>query len=503
MMINSSRLPIRVRVTVAFAVVMLILLAGIGLLAYQRMGAALLDEIDSGLRFKASAIAATESSGAVDVPNTRLQEPREAFEQFLSRGGRVLRATEGFDVALVNASDLARVSVPTFLERDVAGVVGPARLLVVPLRSPGEADVLVVGTSMADRTDALHELAEVLLVGGPAAVLVACVTAAVVAGWALNPMDRMRRQAAAITESGLDRRMTVPAARDELQRLALTLNDMLDRLAQSIASERGFLERASHELRTPLAALRTEVDLALGRDRSADELTAALRSVSEETDRLTRLAEDLLVLARAQKGRLPLHREAVSLRPMLESATRLFSARAAGLGIELIVAAPETTVLVDPLRIRQALVNLLDNALRHTPRDGIVRVTATPFDLDVRIAVVDNGPGFPNAGATSDLDPVSDATGLGLRIVRAVAASHGGTALLKQGPDGGASVELVLPGVVDAVTALRSGNRSDWPTAVGNGFHIQYRCRYAILPKRVGGRHRHRRRSAPGRLRIG
>jgi signal transduction histidine kinase len=240
--------------------------------------------------------------------------------------------------------------------------------------------------------------------------------------------------------------MTIPATRDELQRLALTLNDMLDRLAHSMASERGFLERASHELRTPLAALRAEVDLALRRRRSAEELSAALRSVSEETDRLARLAEDLLVLARADDGRLPLHREALSLREMLESAAARFAARALELDVTLTVSAPETAISADPLRLRQALVNLLDNALRHTPRGGTVRLTGTVTDTDARIAVSDTGPGFsdgsgPLDGAATDGQP----TGLGLRIVRAVVASHGGTTHIDRDGESGAIVELMLP----------------------------------------------------------
>src|SRR5262249_36060271 len=145
---------------------------------------------------------------------------------------------------------------------------------------------------------------------------------------------------------------------------------------RSLTRERAFLEQASHELRTPLAALRAEVDLSLRRERSAEELTAALHSVSQETDRLAQLADDLLLLARADNGRLPLHRQVIQLRATLESAAALFAARAVEAGISLDVRTPDA----DPLRLRQALVNLLDNALRHTPRDGTVQLTATVSD---------------------------------------------------------------------------------------------------------------------------
>jgi two-component system OmpR family sensor kinase len=439
-MTRSLRLPIRVRITAAFAAVMLVLLAVIATLAYRRMGAALLDEIDSGLRFKASAVADTSRAKPIEVPDRRLQEPREAFEQFLSPDGRVLRATRGFTQPLLGPTELAGLTGPTFLDRNVPGVAARTRLLALPLTSTRRAAFLVVGVSTSDRLDALHELTDVLLIGGLAAVTLACVAAWVVAGWALRPMDRMQRQAAAITASGMDNRMSVPRTRDELHRLARTLNDMLDRLDRSVSAERRFLERASHELRTPLSALRAEVDLALRRRRSAAELAAALRNVSEETDRLARLADDLLVLARAEDGRLPLHRQTTHLSELLESSAALFTARATQFGVELTVSTPPATIQVDPLRLRQLIANLLDNALRHTPRGGTVRLAATADDHTVRITVTDSGPGF-----TSPLRLGEDAPGLGLRIVRAIATSHGGLLETSTAPEGGARIDVVLP----------------------------------------------------------
>jgi signal transduction histidine kinase len=445
-----ARLPIRARITAAFAAVITVLLVGIGAVAYASTSAALLDELDSGLRFRASATLASAQAGPVATPDPQLQEPGEAFAQLSTRSGRVLRASTGFEAALLRPRELARVREPTFFQRHVPDVIGPARLLAVPVSSTAGSAVLIVGTSMADRTDALRRLAEVFGVGGPAAIALACLAGWVVAGWALHPMERIREQASAITASGLDRRLSIPPARDQLRRLAETLNDMLERLDRSLARERAFLERASHELRTPLAALRAELDLALRRPRSTAELGAALRSVSQETDRLTRLAEDLLVLARADDGRLPLHRVDVALADALESAAALFAARALELGITLSVAAAPGTVYVDPMRLRQALVNLLDNALRHTPRDGTVRLVASVGETSVRIVVSDTGCGFVGGVPSfedNDLDRPDrgQSSGLGLRIVHAVVRSHRGTLRIHDDGDGGATVELILP----------------------------------------------------------
>jgi signal transduction histidine kinase len=428
-------LPIRARITAAFALVMLVLLALVSVLAYRSMSGALLDEIDSNLRFRASALEST-AVRTPEVPDLRLQEPREAFDQFVAPDGRVLRATRGFGTSVVPTATLAGLTRPTFLNRDVAGA-GATRILVVPLRPAGSGH-LVVGTSSADRSDALRRLVEVLGIGGAAAIAVACLAGWFVAGWALDPVERIRRQASAITASGYDRRMPVPAAKDELRRLALTLNDMLDRLARSMSAERGFLERAGHELRTPLSALRTEVDLALRRPRDAEQLTAAMHSVSEEIDRLARLADDLLVLARAADGRLPIRREPIGLRSALESAAALFAGRAAHTGVALQVDAPDARIYADPVRLRQALVNLVDNALRYTPPGGTVRITGRSDAEVTAIAVADDGPGF--AATTGGAEQ-----GLGLRIVRTVIEGHGGTLRLGTGPDGGALAELTVP----------------------------------------------------------
>jgi two-component system OmpR family sensor kinase len=451
-MMSLLRLPIRVRITAAFAAVMLVLLTGIAALAYRRMSGDLLDEIDSGLRFKAAAVAEATSGGPIEEPDRRLQEPHEAFDQLLSQDGRVLRATRGFAHPLLGPAELSGLTGPAFLDRQVSGVARGARLLVLPLKSKAPAQFVVVGVSESDRHDALHQLAAVLLVGGSGAVALACLAAWFVAGWALHPVDRMQQQAAAITATGLEQRMPVPRTHDELHRLARTLNDMLDRLERSLTAERRFHERASHELRTPLAALRAEVDLALRRRRSAAELTAALRNVSEETDRLARLAEDLLVLARAEDGRLPLHREGTDLRQLIESATALFAARAAELDIELEVAASAAHVEVDPLRLRQLVTNLLDNALRHTPPGGSVRIDAAVRDGSIRMTVTDSGPGFTANRLSED-----EAPGLGLRIVRAIAAGHGGRVETGTAPQGGAQVEVILP----ATLPQTSGQSTD------------------------------------------
>src|SRR5258708_4210362 len=218
-----------------------------------------------------------------------------------------------------------------------------------------------------------------VVVADRAALALACLAAWLLAGAAVRPVERMRREAAAISVSEPGRRLPVPGANDEVARLGRTLNSLLDRLQGAMDREQRLLDDASHELRTPLSILKAELDLTLSRAREPDELEAALRSASEETDRLARLAEDLLVLSRARAGGLRIHRERTSLRDLLGRACAGHQARARehGARIEGVPAPLQGTV--DPLRLRQAPSNLPGNATRSGPAArGPLQAPAAP-----------------------------------------------------------------------------------------------------------------------------
>ena len=224
---------------------------------------------------------------------------------------------------------------------------------------------------------------------------------------------------------------------------------MLDRLEDGIERERRFTADASHELRTPLALLETELELALRRPRSPEELQAALRSAAEEVDRLRRLADDLLVLAQLERGRVPLRREPIAADDLLEGVARRFAARAADDGRSLDISGEEVRFEGDRLRLEQALGNLVDNALRHGA--GAVRLEASSANGVVELHVSDEGAGFPpeflphafERFSRPDSARSGGSAGLGLAIVAAVAEAHGGIAHASNGPGG--VVTLVLP----------------------------------------------------------
>jgi len=234
----------------------------------------------------------------------------------------------------------------------------------------------------------------VFAAGGPVAVLLASLIGWWVAGLGFRPVERMRRQAAAITASGLDHRLDLPVAGDELHPLGATLNQMLDRLEDAARRDRRFLERASHELRAPLTALKAELDVAASGPPDVAALSGAITSATEETNRLIRLANDLLALARIHDGRMPVSRASHNIRWLLESAAAASRARAEAHLITLEVDAPDTCAFLDAMRVRQVLDNLIDNALRHTSPAGTITLTARATGASFEISVCDTGSGF-------------------------------------------------------------------------------------------------------------
>jgi signal transduction histidine kinase len=262
----------------------------------------------------------------------------------------------------------------------------------------------------------------------------------------------MRRRAAELTAGDADGRLPVPPSNDEIARLGTTLNRMLARLHAALARERSFVADASHELRTPLAILRTELELALRGRRTRDELDAAVRSAAEETERLNRLADDLLVVARADQAGLPLRTTELEAGELLAGVADRFAGRARAEDRALRTeAAGELRLRADPSGVERALGNMVDNALRHG--HGDVVLSAARANGHVELHVRDRGPGFPAAFLPVAFERFSRAdearsrggTGLGLAIAAAVADAHGGAARAANREQGGADVWLELP----------------------------------------------------------
>jgi two-component system, OmpR family, sensor kinase len=399
---------------------MAVVLAALGAFLYFQLRHSLDEQIEASLRAQADAAAA----GAV-------VQREESVAQVLDADGEVVR---GFARPLAEPTTREH-----FVDREVAGLDdNPYRLLVVPAEG---GQTVVVGASLEDRDDALGGLLAAFLVGGPIALGLSTLLGYLLAGALLRPVEDMRRRAAEISTERAGQKLPLPQAHDEIFRLGTTLNEMLGRLEAGIARERRFVADASHELRTPLALLSTELELAQRRPRSPEELRAALDSAAEEVDRLTRLAEDLLVLARADEGQLPLRREEIQVKDLLETVAGRFDQNVE-VGVQ-----DGDSIVGDRLRLEQALGNLVDNARRHGA--GTIRLEAERRDDRIELRVSDEGPGFPPELLPHAFDRFTrgdearerGGTGLGLAIVAAVAKAHGGRAHAE-----GATVTIELPG---------------------------------------------------------
>jgi two-component system OmpR family sensor kinase len=441
-----NALPLRVRLTLAYTVAMAVVLAVVGAFLYLHTRSGLYGSIDDALELRAQDIAAVARGGDPTQLLRAGPPPGQIgdYAQVVDARGRIVAATQSAPRPLLRDGELAEARRGRIV-RDRGDTL---RVLAEPVDAGGR--VVVVGADLPQREQTLDVLTGALLIGGPLALLLAAVAGYLLASGALRPVETMRSRAATISAAEPDARLPLPEARDEIRRLGETLNAMLDRLADARRRERAFVADASHELRTPLSILRGELELATAGDPDREELRRVVRSATEETDRLAALAEQLLALARLDDEPLPVDARPVDVRDLLDAVAATFAPRAAELDRALVVVGSEGVVArADPTRLRQALDNLVDNALRYGA--GTVRLHALSENGTVELHVSDEGAGFPPGFLPRAFDRFArgeggrqPGAGLGLAIVAAIAAAHGGAVHAQNAPDGGADVWLAL-----------------------------------------------------------
>src|SRR5690349_3857427 len=294
----------------------------------------------------------------------------------------------------------------------------------------------------------------------PLGVAVALLMGSWISRRALGPVDRLITEVREITDGrSLHRRLAEPLVKDELGRLAETLNQMLARLERNFVALRRFTADASHELKTPLTVLRAGVERAITTPSLPQETLAALEETLQETKRMTELVDALLTLARADEGIAPLHREPVDLRGILEEARETGELLAEQAGVQIEVATPPEpmVVSVDAARIRQLILNLLTNAVKYTPAGGSVRLQLGSTNGTLTVTVADTGIGI----APGDLPHIFDrfwradsartrtgerpGVGLGLAICKWIAEAHGGRIAVVSRPGRGTTFTVTLP----------------------------------------------------------
>ena len=316
----------------------------------------------------------------------------------------------------------------------------------------GPAVVVVVGRSVAGLAETVGTMGELTLGGLPLLVLVTAGATYWFTGRALRPVEQIRQRVQDISAQRLDERVPVPPVRDEIGRLAETMNAMLASLEASQESQRRFVADAGHELRSPLATVAVALDVARRHTTSApgDELGGLLDDLAAENARMSRLVEDLLLLARADEHGLRLRTVDVDVDELLlAEARRLRSVSA----LHILVSCRAARVHGDPARLSQVLRNLADNAARHAA--GTVRLSLHIDGPTAIVRVDDDGPGVPPEDRQRvfdrfvRLDAARDrdvgGSGLGLSIVREIVLGHGGHVRVEASDLGGASLVVLLP----------------------------------------------------------
>jgi signal transduction histidine kinase len=439
---------VRVRTTLAAVVVvgLALLLGAIALVAALRM--VLTREVRTSARLQAGEVVRMLESG--HDPASVVRPDTDLLIQLVDAGGQVVAASPQLAdrpaLARLRPGESASVDVPFDDDRFLT--------VAATAKSPAGHLTVLVGRSLGTVSDSTQAAAGLLALGLPVMLLVVAGTTWRVVGRALAPVDAIRREVDEISGIELHRRVPDPPGTDEIARLALTMNRMLDRLQQARDRQRRFVSDASHELRSPLAVIRQYAEVAAAHPGriAVDDLAG---TVLAETARMQRLVDDLLLLARADERTLRLRRRAVDLDDLVfDEAQRLRATTRPRIDTTAVSAG---RVDGDAEALRRVLRNLADNAAHHAR--ARIAFSLTEQDGWVRLDVDDDGPGIP----PSDRERVferfvrlddartrdGDGAGLGLAIVAELVAAHDGGATVADSPLGGTRVALRLPALTD------------------------------------------------------
>jgi heavy metal sensor kinase len=457
------RLPIRWRLTVWYTAVLAAIVAALAGFLLLRLRADLVAGVDESLDVVMAELQLGLKAGAaVELPagSAALRSAAGGgfAAQVLAPDGTVLDGFGGAEAArpLLAPALRHRLAAGQRVRASVRVGAGRERVRVLgePLRGRhGEAVVAAASLASVDRS--IDRLELLLLVAGPALLALAALGGLLLAQKALRPVASMTEQAAAIGSDRLHERVAVPRARDELARLATTLNGMLARVEGGVAQQHQLVADASHELRTPLAVMRSEVEVGLREPGLPVAAREILASVEEEVEYMARVVDNLLVLVRSDEGRLALLCVRVQLEEVVAAAVVRMQPLAEAKGIRLAVRSQPAEVVGDRQRLGEVLANLLDNAVKYTPADGMVAVGLQHHDHRVRLTVDDTGPGIPAEELSLVFDRfyrvdaarsrAEGGAGLGLAICRELVQAHGGRIWAERRPAGGSSLVVELP----------------------------------------------------------
>jgi signal transduction histidine kinase len=437
----------RITLAAALAVAVVLSLTGVWLVAHQRR--VLTENLDDTLVMQARGLAATVEDGRVPATLVPVADD-DGIAQIVDADGEVVSATPSVEgrPPLAPSPD---GDAPVVRTIDDVGDESPFHVASVRGTDAGADPVVVhVGAPLDDIAESTGALTRSLVLAVPAVTLLLAALVWALVGRTLRPVEAIRREVDGIGAAGLDRRVPVPPADDEVGRLARTMNAMLDRIEDGTRRQQRFVADASHELRSPLARMRAEIEVDLQHPEGADP-AATSRSVLAETIGMQHLVDDLLALARSDAGASPARQAPVDLDDVIDRQARRL--RAAGRVAVDSTGIGAARVLGDADQLARAVGNVVDNAVRHARTTVALSVTASGDDAIV--AVSDDGPGIPPDRRDEVFERFArldgaraqgeGGTGLGLAIARDVVVAHGGTIVVDPDHHPGARLVITLP----------------------------------------------------------
>ncbi|MCA1814836.1 MAG: HAMP domain-containing protein [Acidobacteria bacterium] len=468
---------VRARLTLWYVGVLALVLVGFSVAFYVLLARGLSDDLDDDLRVSldtvtvslARGLSAGEPLAGAAARAINELSTREATAIYDSSGRLIAEqpAQGGIRAPLPPAGALSEQGVYFGTVRQPGAGEEDARRRVAAQRAyvsaQGAPLIVVVSSSFESVTDGLGTVRDLLYVAVPVALLFSGLGGWFLARRSLAPAVEMAERARRIGAENLEQRLPVANPRDEIGRLAATFNELLGRLDESFSYQRRFMADASHELRTPLSVIRTATGVTLEREgRAAGEYQDALKIIDEQARRLTHIVEDMFTLARADVGQPGLNVCDFYLDELVTEVARAAEVLASRRGVRIEVApAPETLFHGDEGLLRQMLLNLVDNAVKHTPPGGSVRIALALADHGCAITVADTGSGIPAAAqqhiferffradkARSRVEAVgseSSGAGLGLSISQRIAEAHGGHVELRHSDVTGSTFVATLP----------------------------------------------------------
>jgi heavy metal sensor kinase len=448
---------VRVRLTLWYIAMLVLTVLGFFLYLELELEASLSEQIDAGLQVAASQVL-VQVDVSVDPPVLRPMSEVVVDQLVQSRSAMRLVNADGAIVAEMGNFPYDIPVSPDLQSFETVTLDGTTwRIYTQRVVTPTQQldTWLQVGQSLIDLYETRSSLLHLLVIGVPLTLIVASLGGLFMAARALRPVDAITRTVQEINATDMTKRVEVRATQDELGRLTQTFNSMLDRLQTGFERERRFTADASHELRTPLHSIKVQTSLALSHERSAGEYIATLEHVQLETDRLTRLVNDLLLLARLDSQPDISTTERINLSDLLAAVVDQMSLIADTKQIQITMDVADA--LLVPGRadhLIRLFLNILDNALKFTAEGGEIRLKAEQAAANVVVSVQDSGKGIPpehlihlfDRFYRAETDRKYDGgAGLGLAIVQQIARQHGGMVSIQSTVGEGTTVTVYLP----------------------------------------------------------